>query len=175
MIPTQMARLEELTPGSFDDEAKRYRGLRFGQHIAITIDTQSGPLVKPDAAQKQFLAEAATAAVVGTGPSTTPTGHVEFTDTDETGAAPRTTAPTAHQKPNRFFDSVKLNPQRVGRDAGKIAEEIIQHLILQPGTTVEVALGIQAEMLHCVPDNTVRTVTENARTLKFTAQGFEKE
>jgi predicted AAA+ superfamily ATPase len=129
---------------SFDDATKRYRGLRFGQHISITDDSQSGLLVKPDAAQEQIQAiQAAT--------------------------------PAAPPKPKRFFGSVKLNPQRAGRDAGKIAEEIIQHLTLQPGATVEVILEIQAQMPEGASDSTVRTVMENARTLKFTTHSFEKE
>ena len=83
--------------------------------------------------------------------------------------------PPAPSKPKRFFGAVQLNPQRVGRDAGKIAEEIVQHLALQPGATVEVTLEIRAQMPEGAPDNIVRIVTENARTLKFTAQGFEQE
>jgi hypothetical protein len=83
--------------------------------------------------------------------------------------------PPPAPKPKRFYGSVKLNPQRVGRDAGKIAEEIVQHLALQPGSTVEVTLEIQARMPEGAPDNVVRIVTENARTLKLTAQGFEPE
>ncbi|MEI6391056.1 MAG: Swt1 family HEPN domain-containing protein [Verrucomicrobiota bacterium] len=161
---------------SFDDAAKRYRGLRFGQHIIITDDTQSGLLVKPDAAQKQFQAEqAATAVAVGAGASATPTGQAQFANTGETGAAPGTTATAAQQKPKRFFGSVKLNPQRAGRDAGKIAEEIIQHLTLQPGATVEVTLEIQAQIPEGAADTTVRVITENAHTLKFTTHSFEQE
>ena len=38
-----------------------------------------------------------------------------------------------------------------------------------------VTLEIEAEIPSGVPDNVVRTVTENSRTLKFTSQGFEKE
>jgi hypothetical protein len=70
---------------------------------------------------------------------------------------------------------VKLNPHRVGRDAGKIAEEIVQHLALQPGATVEVTLEIQARMPDGAPEKVVRVVTENARTLKFTTHSFETE
>jgi hypothetical protein len=90
-------------------------------------------------------------------------------------AATKQDTTTAQAKPKRFFGSVKLNSQRVGRDAGKIAEEIIQHLTLQPGATVEVTLEIQAQIPEGAPDTTVRTVTENARTLKFTTHSFEKE
>jgi hypothetical protein len=158
---------------SFDDATKRYRGLRFGQHISITDDSQSGLLVKPDAAQEQIQAiQAATAAAVGT---STATAQGQVVKPGETGAAPGTSTPAAPPKPKRFFGSVKLNPQRAGRDAGKIAEEIIQHLTLQPGATVEVILEIQAQMPEGASDSTVRTVMENARTLKFTTHSFEKE
>ena len=35
--------------------------------------------------------------------------------------------------------------------------------------------AIEAEIPGGAPENVVRTVTENGRTLKFTSQGFEKE
>jgi predicted AAA+ superfamily ATPase len=158
---------------SFDEAAKRYRGLRFGQHIPMGQDEQSGVLVKPEAAMKQFQAEqAATATAVAGTPTAQPgtSGQPSATQLEADLGKP---APPA--KPKRFYGSVQLNPQRVGRDAGKIAEEVVQHLALQPGATVEVTLEITAQMPEGAPDNIVRIVTENARTLKFTAQGFEKE
>ena len=56
---------------SYDEVAKRYRGLRFGQHVTVSEDDQNALLVKPTAAQQQFQAEqAATAtAITGTQPS----------------------------------------------------------------------------------------------------------
>jgi hypothetical protein len=36
-------------------------------------------------------------------------------------------------------------------------------------------LEIEADLPDGAPDNTVRVVTENARTLKFKSQGFEEE
>jgi hypothetical protein len=38
---------------------------------------------------------------------------------------------------------------------------------------VKVTLEIEAEMPDGTPDNVVRTVTENSRTLKFTSHGFQ--
>jgi hypothetical protein len=49
------------------------------------------------------------------------------------------------------------------------------HLVGLVGSTVRVTLEIDAEIPAGVPDAVVRTVTENSPTLKFTAQGFEKE
>jgi hypothetical protein len=43
------------------------------------------------------------------------------------------------------------------------------------GSTVKVTLEIEAEIQTGIPENVVRTVTENSRTLKFTTQGFEEE
>jgi hypothetical protein len=78
-------------------------------------------------------------------------------------------------KPTRFHGSVTLDPARVGRDASRIAEEVIAHLSALVGSEVKVTLEIEAEIPQGVSDNVVRTVTENSRTLKFTTQGFEKE
>ncbi len=75
----------------------------------------------------------------------------------------------------RFHGTVVLDTERVGRDAGRIAEEIISHLAVQLGATVTVSLEIEAVLPAGAGDALVRTVTENARTLKFTSQGFERE
>ena len=61
------------------------------------------------------------------------------------------------------------------RDGGQIADEVISHLHGLIGAEVTVTLDIQAKVPSGAPDNVVRTVTENARTLKFTSQGFERE
>jgi hypothetical protein len=77
--------------------------------------------------------------------------------------------------PRRFHGSVPLNPTRVGRDAGRIAEEVIAHLVGQPGAEVSVTLEIEARLANGASEQTVRAVTENSRTLKFTSHAFEKE
>ena len=63
----------------------------------------------------------------------------------------------------------------MGRDASHIADEVIAHLVGLVGAKVKVTLEVEAEVPSGVPDNVVRTVTENSRTLKFTSQGFERE
>lgn len=68
-----------------------------------------------------------------------------------------------------------LDSTRVGRDASKIAEEVISHLSGLVGARVSVTIEIEAEIPDGAPDNVVRTVTENSQTLKFTSHGFEKE
>jgi hypothetical protein len=68
-----------------------------------------------------------------------------------------------------------LNPARVGADAGRIADEVIGHLVALVGADVTVTLEIQARIPNGAPAKVVRTVTGNSRTLKFTSQGFEEE
>jgi hypothetical protein len=77
--------------------------------------------------------------------------------------------------PKRFYGTVTLNPTRVGLEAGNIAAEVIAHLAGLVGAKVKVTLEIEAEIPTGAPEQVVRTVTENSRTLKFTTQGFETE
>ena len=50
-----------------------------------------------------------------------------------------------------------------------------RHLAGKPGAEVTVTLEIDAKLPGGADDTLVRTVTENARTLKFKSQGFERE
>ena len=70
---------------------------------------------------------------------------------------------------------MKLDAARVGRDASRIADEVISHLSGLVGAQVEVTLDINVEVPAGVPENVVRTVTENSRTLKVETHGFETE
>ena len=63
---------------------------------------------------------------------------------------------------------------RVSRDAGRIHEEVVQHLSGLPGVTVRVSMEIEAEIPAGASDDLVRTITENCRTLRFKSQGFEE-
>ena len=83
--------------------------------------------------------------------------------------------PAAPARPKRFHGSVELDATRVGRDAGRIADEVISHMSGLMRAQVKVTLEIDVEVENGVPENVERTVTENARTLKFRSQGFEKE
>ncbi len=68
---------------------------------------------------------------------------------------------------------MQLDPSRVGRDASKVAEEVVTHLVGLLGAKVRVTLEIEAEIPGGASPQVVRTVTENGRTLKFITQGFE--
>jgi hypothetical protein len=75
----------------------------------------------------------------------------------------------------RFHGSVELDATRLTRDAGTIADAVVQHLAGLVDARVTVTLEIEAEIPGGAPDHVVRTVTENCRTLRFAAaSGFEK-
>jgi len=68
-----------------------------------------------------------------------------------------------------------LDPVRLSRDVAQIADAIVQHLASLPKAEVELSLEIQAKLPEGAPGDVVRTVTENAKTLKFREYGFEPE
>jgi predicted AAA+ superfamily ATPase len=156
---------------SYDETACRYRGLRSGQVVHLADGDVSGLLVKADVTRGQIDAETAKPSTGGSPTASTSAGE-GATDVDAGAAAAKTPVPT---QPKRFHGTVTLDPTRVGRDSSRIAEEVIAHLVGLVGSTVVVTLEVEAEMPNGAPDNVVRTVTENSRTLKFTQQGFEKE
>src|SRR5690606_12197306 len=161
---------------SYDDRAGRYRGLRAGQHVTIGIDDR-GLLVKPAVARAQLEAERPTE-VPGpgggaTGGGTPPTGG-ETPGPTVVGLPPGGDPPGS-PRPTRYHGSVSLDPTRVGRDAGRIGEEVIAHLTGVVGARVRVTLEIEADVPGGVPENVVRIVTENSRALKFESHGFEEE
>ena len=91
-------------------------------------------------------------------------------------ASPEPPGPAQPPKPKRYHGTVILDSARVGRDASRIADEVITHLAGLVGSNVKMTLEIDADIRAGVPDNVVRTVTENSRTLKFGSNsGFERE
>jgi len=141
----------------------------------ITLEGES-VLVKPDIAAKQMEADkAAQHPPTGAGPAGIATaGRTPVTTGPQPPGVTTPASGTPATQPRRFHGSVQLDAMRVGRDAGKVAEEVIQHLAGLPNSTVDITLEIRAEAPGGVPDNVVRTVTENCRTLKFKTHGFEE-
>ena len=159
---------------SFDDEAKRYRGLRGGQVISLPDADAPGLLVKSDIARRQLDAERPPSAGSGEGAGGGTGGEGPDPGGGSGPGGGPSDQPPAPQ-PKRFHGTATLDAERVGRDASRIADEVIAHLSGLVGAKVTVTLEIEAEVPAGAPDHVVRTVTENSRTLKFTSQGFEKE
>ena len=110
---------------SSDEAAGRYRGLRAGRLGALGAE-DSGLIVKPDVARRQLDAEVPQ--------PTTPDAGGSMPDSEPgmgaSGGAER--EPARPRLARRFHGTVRLDPARVGRDAGRIAEEVIAHLAGQP-------------------------------------------
>lgn len=158
---------------SFDKTAERYRGLQAGRQVWVDGDSSLGLLVKPEIAQRQLAAETPL-----TGGGTPPqTGGETGGGTTGTagGSGGGTEPPHTPAAPKRFHGTATLDSKRVGRDAGRIADEVVAHLAGIVGAYVKVTLEIEAEIPSGTPEHVVRTVTENCRTLKFDSQGFEKD
>ncbi len=140
---------------SFDAAAERYRGLSGGHSLVVTPDS-AGLLVKPDVARRQLDAE--------TEPP--PPGPAD----GKKPAVPPPASSAPPSAPRRFHGTVALDPTRVGRDAGRIGDEVIAHLAGLVGSRLRVTLEIDAEVPSGAPENVVRIVTENSRTLRFMSQ-----
>jgi hypothetical protein len=59
-------------------------------------------------------------------------------------------------------------------DFKQVADEIIAHLAATPGAQIKVTLEIEATAEDGFDEGQVRTVSENAATLKFDQGGFEE-
>ncbi|MGH9281403.1 MAG: DUF499 domain-containing protein, partial [Acidimicrobiales bacterium] len=73
----------------------------------------------------------------------------------------------------RFYGVMSADPDRLGRDAGRIAQEIVAHLQGLVGTETEVTIEIRATNAAGFPDTVVKIVSENASALRFKDHGFE--
>ncbi|MEW6283317.1 MAG: AAA+ family ATPase, partial [Candidatus Eremiobacterota bacterium] len=155
---------------SFDPEKNRYAGLRGGEHAKVS-ETSSGLLVRPEVARRQLDAEAPSPVGVASAAAQSATAGGAAV----VGPGPLPPSPPAEKRPRRFHGSVQLEAARVGRDAGRVADEVISHLAGLVGARVKVTLEIEAELPEGASEQVIRTVTENSRTLKFTSHGFETD
>ena len=159
----------------YDEMSGRFVGLRCGRNISTTPESTC-LLVKSDVALKQMQAETPPAVERGGGvelPS--PPRGESVPIPPESRGNPADPLPPRQPKPRRFHGSVTLGAMSVGRDASKIADEVISHLAALVGAEVTVTLEIEAVIPDGASDQTIRAVTENSRALKFTAHGFESE
>jgi len=175
---------------TYDEANQRYLGLQ--QRSPNPVLDSTALLVKPSVAQAQLEAdEAARKAkeaerkAQDQGGNTDPGGDTKpDKPRDSTGPAPggdvgggpvKPPEPPEESRPTRFFGSAKLDGCRVGREAGRIADEVLGHLTTLPGAEVEITLDVQIRIPDGINEEVVRTVSENANTLKFDQASFEKD
>ena len=162
---------------SVGDDGK-YKGLQFGRVSSSVYINEASVLIKPDVAAAQLAEEQATDESRDEQDlKETDTGQRDQGSTDSKGETEDETGTDTDQSmpPKRFYGTVTLDPIRAARDAQQVIDEVVQHLTSLTGAKVEITMDIQANVPDGVPENVVVIVSENCKTLKFTAQGFEEE
>jgi hypothetical protein len=155
--------------GAYDDARKEYQGVRLGVGGTVVVDAQS--VIVRMAAAKAQLARERQAQEAASGAAPTPVTVDVGGRTTSSG--PGVPPPPERGPPPRFFGRVEIDPDRAVRDFGKVVEEVLQHLTTLPRSVVTVTVELEAEAPAGISDETVRTVSENARTLRFKRQDFE--
>lgn len=158
---------------AYDEGTSRYQGLVTGQIPHVTLDSAS-LVVKPDVAAAQLAKDAEEQTRSTYAPTAVATGESVSESSFAAEVPAGATIQTPSPKLTRFHGSVALDPSRLGRDAGRIAEEVVSHLAALKGTTVHVTLEVRVDIPNGAPEDVVRIVQENCNTLKFKSQGFEE-
>lgn len=152
----------------------KYVALKYNQYVGF-ID-KSGYLVKPIAALKQKAAEASIPAQQNTDPVIFTPPRVGGDEPVSPGTGTQGFAPESPAKPQHcHFEMVTtLDSTRVVKNIGNLMDEVINHLMQVDGAKVEIKLLVEATMPDGTPFTTVRTVTENCKTLKVESFGFDE-
>ena len=162
---------------------ERYIDLKLNE--AVYSINQSDLLVKPSVAMKQIMEERKLPVPGGDVLPDTP-GAAGGSSGGAAGGQDGQTQPggtpgqqggdtggTSAPKNTRFFMSAKLDNTRVNKNVNDYLTEIIQHLMSVDGADVELTLEVSVSAPNGIPSSTVRTVSENCRTLKIQNFGFE--
>jgi len=159
----------------YDEEADRYHGLVLPSDDLSAVNvTDATLIVKPEPAKAQRAAELAEAGEPeGAGPSEDGAGAG---GEGGPGAGPEGGKPGEPELPSktRYFGSKQLQPDRYASDFKKLADEILAPLAAADGVDLKVTVEVEATNPEGFDEAKVRTVSENAATLKFEQSGFEE-
>lgn len=147
----------------FDETAVRYIGLWTpDDNSAAPPATDSLLLVRPDIALKQREGEKPG------GPPPLPGSG----SGSGSGGGPGPKPPPIDIAFTRFYGVKTLSSDKIALDFKNIADEVIANLREQ-GIDLVVKIEIEATDIAGFDDSKIRTVSENAKTLKFDQSGFE--
>lgn len=149
-----------------DSEVPEYLGLTFGGIPPGVYYDESSVVVRPEVAAKSIKKAEMEAEVAGQEGTQIETGEI--------GKGVKVKGEVTVSAPKRFYGTIRLNPMRLSSEAGTIGQEVVQHLQALLGADVQITLDIEADVPEGVPDQVVRIISENARTLKFESFGFEE-
>ena len=158
---------------------ERYIDLKLNEMV-YSIN-QSDLLVKPSVAMKQIMEERKPPVLggdivpggAGGAGGSTAGGQGEQQPVGTCGQTGGDTGGASAPKNTRFFMSAKLDNTRVNKNVNDYLTEVIQHLMSVDGADVELTLEVSVSAPSGIPYSTVRTVSENCRTLKIQNFGFE--
>ena len=149
----------------YDEAGGRYVGLlRPGGDARYGQLTDSTLLVLPAAALQQHVDDSGTENTGDTGG-----GRTEGPDgIDRPSASPR-----SEPGNRRYFGVYPVDSERFGRDLTRLSQEILQPLTSVEGAQVRITVEIHADHTGGFPEDKVRIIQENARTLRFEQSEFE--
>lgn len=158
----------------FDNEKHEYKGLAFMAAGAVISDSMS-LLVKPEVAQAQLDQEAKKKSLISDSGNENPIAKPGTINEGGTSGTSITQGTVIKPKTyRRFYGHVTVDPERAGRDCGKIADEVISHFKSKIGTKVTVTIHIDVEMDTVADEKLIRDISENCKTLNFDSYEFEE-
>ena len=157
----------------YDETTGRYAGLWTPDDPnPAPATSDSLLLVRPDIAQNQRAAEPVPSLSTSPGPA------LSSDSVSPRGPVPNPGSPALKlpdvTMPTRFYGVKTLNPDKIALDFKNIADEVIAHLRAATSTDLIVRIEIEATDAEGFSEGKIRTVSENARTLKFDQSGFEE-
>jgi uncharacterized protein len=155
-------------------EDGHYVGLVTGNLPNVILDSAS-VIVKPEVAQRQLNAEAEDKPENGYDSGTGVDDQGQKVGEGEVSGTISVIEPVEKKIFLRtFHGSADLDPMRVGRDAGRIADEVISHMSGLVGAKVNVTLEINIEVPQGISEEIMTIVSENCHSLKFKSHEFEE-
>jgi hypothetical protein len=164
-----------------------YIGLKY--NTVLSMLEPSGLLVKKAVAEKQLADEAQErtrkehevkdqpvnpAQTPGTYPGQTGQESSSNSTWDGKGVAEPKPTPNPPVTNTHFFMSADLDTTRINRDVQKLLDEVINNLTMVEGATVKISLELDAKDPKGFSQDTVRTVSENCRTIGVRDFGFDE-
>ena len=150
-----------------------FAGLRCGESKVVSVD-DPGLVVRADAAAEQRpvpKSDTGTSSGNGAGKG----GEGESDQEGDKGGDDKGRPRPSQQLPRRFYAVAELDPERVSRDVGQLAHEVLSHLIAIKGSAATIRLDVDVVAEEGFPADVQRTVRENCRTLKVSDFDFEQE
>jgi predicted AAA+ superfamily ATPase len=84
-----------------------------------------------------------------------------------------TAEPQRRNQKTRFFGVVELDPVTAKRDFATVVDEVLLHFTTVAGAKVRLRVDLEVEAAAPFSDAVMRTVSENARSLRFKGAEFE--